>query len=65
MKPLYTLSKWRLFLFISLTVFSLSLAYTIKNLNIGSILTSISLFGTSIAVFLTIVAKDKKENADP
>jgi len=61
MKSLYKQGKWGLFLFITLTVFGLSLAYTIVNPNIGSILTSIVLFGTSTAIFLTIVSKDRKD----
>ena len=64
MKPLYKQGKWGLFLFITLTIFGLSLAYTIINPNIGSILTSIALFSTSTAVFLTIVSKNKKGNVE-
>jgi hypothetical protein len=64
MKPLYKQGKLGLFLFITLTVFGLSLANTIINPNIGTILTSISLLGTSTAIFLTIVYKNKKNNMD-
>ena len=64
MKPLYKQGKWGLFLFITLTVFGLSLANTIINPSIGTILTTIALFCSSVAIFLTIVSKDKKNNIE-
>ena len=64
MKPLYKQGKWGLFLFITLTVFSLSLYWSIVNTTIASVLVSVSLFLTSISIFLTIISKDKKSAAN-
>lgn len=61
MKPSNKQGKLGLFLFVCLTLFSMSLFLAIIDPSIGTVLVSISLFFTSVAIFLTVYSKDKKQ----
>ncbi|MDR2511668.1 MAG: hypothetical protein LBC89_04315 [Bacteroidales bacterium] len=61
MKPVFKQGKLGILLFVTLTVFSMSLCLTIIEPSAGHIFATASLFGASASFLLTIIYKDKKE----